>query len=110
MKSPTGKLGWPNLEDLIYEIIDGKPIFYSKAHTVMQELLLVDELKFSESSQPGVLSAISQFLWDNLPESEYQIFTNGYMWEHISKIIKKMDIYMMMREKISRKRMQIFVS
>jgi hypothetical protein len=81
MKSPTGKLGWPNLEDLIYEIIDGKPIFYSKAHTVMQELLLVDELKFSESSQPGVLSAISQFLWDNLPESEYQIFTNGVGYE-----------------------------
>ena len=81
MKSPTGKLGWPNLEDLIYEIIDGKPIFYSKAHTVMQELLLVDELKFSESSQPGILSAISQFLWDHLPEADFQIFTNGVGYE-----------------------------
>lgn len=81
MKAPTGKFGWPTLEDLIYEIINGKPIFYSKAPTVMQELLLVDELKFSEASQPGVLSAISQFLWDHLPESKYQILTNGIGYE-----------------------------
>ncbi|MCI5084183.1 MAG: hypothetical protein MRY78_20955 [Saprospiraceae bacterium] len=100
MKSPTGKLGWPTLEDLIYEVIDGKPVFYSKAHTVMQELLLVDELKFSESSQPGVLSAISQFLWDNLPEDEYQIFTNGIGYEPDSENHLVLDIAVCDKEKM----------
>jgi Uma2 family endonuclease len=62
-------------ESLIYEMSDGKPIYYRGYKEVLEKTKKLEEIMGCSSIQALVISCILEYLYKNIPDN-YKIFTN----------------------------------
>ncbi|MDX2305843.1 MAG: Uma2 family endonuclease [Microscillaceae bacterium] len=62
-------------ESLIYEISDGKPIYYKGYQDVLNKTKTLEDIMGCSSLQALIISCILEYLYKNIP-SHYKIFTN----------------------------------
>lgn len=72
------------LPQIIYEVIDAKPIFYRGFENVLKGLQKIEDMRGSSSIQVLLVSIILKHLYRNLDDDDYAIFTNE-VGLHLSK-------------------------
>ncbi len=60
-------------DDLIYETIDWKPVYYSGYRNVLSKNISIDEIMGCSSIQSLIISLLTGFLLRNLNSKEYQV-------------------------------------
>lgn len=61
---------------LLYEVLDGKPIYYKGYKKVISGEKKIHDIMGCSGLQMHIISAILRFLYKNLPEYKYEIGTN----------------------------------
>ncbi|MCS7027193.1 MAG: hypothetical protein NZ519_00365 [Bacteroidia bacterium] len=62
-------------KNLVYEIAEGKPIFYKGYKEALQNKKSIENVVGSSALQSFIIGKLSGFLWQKLSK-DYQIFTN----------------------------------
>ena len=92
------KLRIPN--ELIYERMDGKPIYYRGYKEVINQQKQKTEIMGSSSLQTDIIDCILQFLYDNINRKKYKIRTNELGLHINNKNNIAADIAIFEREKL----------
>jgi Uma2 family endonuclease len=61
---------------LIYEQIDGRPVYYKGYQNALYNIVTIEEIMGSSVSQSMVISILLNFLYKSLDEKKYLILTN----------------------------------
>ena len=72
---------------LIYEIMDGKPIYYKGYREVLRQEKTLEEVMGSSTLQGLILEFILRILFRQLDENQYHILTNETVLHLDKKII-----------------------
>ncbi|MEM9832877.1 MAG: Uma2 family endonuclease [Bacteroidota bacterium] len=81
-KKPRKKKEIPR--ELIYEEMDGQPIYYAGYQEVIKNKKTLDDIMGSSSLQSFLVKELLKYLYINVDEARYEIFTNE-MGLHLSK-------------------------
>jgi Uma2 family endonuclease len=63
-------------QQLVYEEIDGRPVYYKNYHKVLLSQATFEDIKGSRESQFVVISAIFKYLYRAVDDASYWIATN----------------------------------
>ncbi len=61
---------------LIYEEMDGEPIYYRGYQDVLNKNKTLDDIMGSSSLQAVIIKVLLKYLYTNVDEQQYEIFTN----------------------------------
>ncbi len=80
---------------LIYEIMDGKPIYYKGYRDVLNQTKTIEEIMACSGLQGIIISYVLRILFTKLDEKKYHIFTNeiGVHIEHKNNLASDIGIY-----------------
>lgn len=95
---------------LIYEEIDGKPVYYKGYKKVLSGEATIESIMGSSELQTYIVSTILRFLYRNLPADKYFIGTNepGLHLSHSSNLSNDILIYQKSELTISRSSVHYF--
>lgn len=65
-------------KSLIYEIMDGKPVYYAGFREVLSKQKTIEEIMGSSRLQTRIIMAIISYILKNISEDNYEIATNEF--------------------------------
>ncbi len=68
---------------LVKEVLDGKPLYYKGYKEVLNNNKTLEDIMGSSSLQAEIISCILRFLYKNVDETKYRVYTNE-IGSHIS--------------------------
>ena len=82
-------------ESLVYEEIDGRPIYYRGYRDVIAQQKTVEDIMGCSDVQGIIISTILEYLYQNIPSEQYKIITNeiGLHLERKNNLSSDIAIY-----------------
>ncbi len=74
----------PNLQDLVYEEMDGQPYYYLHYQAVLNQLKTLEDIMGSSGIQSFIIACIVEFLNDHMDRKTYKVLSNE-VGLHINK-------------------------
>ena len=82
-------------DELVYEKINGKPVYYKGYKEVINQQKQIDAIMGCSSLQSNIINAILMYLYDNINREKYSILTNelGLHLNHKNNLAADISIF-----------------